>query len=400
MIETGRPASAWRGRCAWAEVDLDALTHNTRVLKQRARRARLAAVVKANAYGHGAIICARAALDAGAGLLAVACVEEGRELREAGIAAPVLVMGSVPVSLAEEIVDLRLTPTVNSRQLALALASFAGRRGLHHPVHLKVDTGLNRYGLPPAELIALAESLRELPGLCIEGLYTHFASGDEADKTFTQQQYAEFAAVAQRLDWIPLKHVGNTAIVLDMPELSLDIVRPGIGLYGCYPSDAVSHETPLQPVLSLKARVARLKRLAPGESIGYGRTWTAREPAAIALVPIGYGDGLPRLLSNRGSVLIRGRRAPLAGRISMDMCVADVTAIPEVQVDDEVVLIGRQGTEAIPAEEVAALAGTISYEVLCSISPRVPRLYTRNGCVVSVQSLLKRPTLESVQASR
>lgn len=392
MNNTQCPTHTWRGRCAWAEIDLDALMHNTRELKRRANGAQLVAVVKANAYGHGAIACAWTVLEAGADRLAVACVEEGRELREAGIDAPILIMGPVPVSLAEEIVELNLTPTVTSRQFALALATFAQRRGRRQPAHLKVDTGLNRYGLPPEEIIPLAESLRELPGLFVEGIYTHFACGDEADKTYTWHQYKIFAEVRRRLSWIPLQHVANTATLLDMPELALDMVRPGIGLYGCYPSAEVSRSALLRPVLSLKARVSRLWRLAPGETVGYGRTWTAPGPSIVALVPIGYGDGLPRLLSNRGSVLIRGKRAPLVGRISMDMCVADVTAIPEVQIDDEVAIIGHQGDETIPVEEIAQLCNTISYEILCGISPRVPRLYIRSGAVVTVQSLLRRPT--------
>jgi alanine racemase len=399
MTDCGGKPSTWRGRPAWAEIDLDALRANALTLKRRAARAELAAVVKANAYGHGAIACAQALLAAGADRFAVACVEEGRELREAGVQAPILVLGTTPVSLAKEVVTYRLTPTVNTRQLALALAAFAERRGVRQPIHLKVDTGLNRFGLPPQDAVSLAQSLRRIPSLFIEGIFTHFATGDEADKRFTYEQYALFTQVVQQLDWIPLRHVANTATLLDSPDLSLDLVRPGIGLYGCYPSAEVGHTTPLRPVLSLKARIARLRAITPGETVGYGRTWTATRPATIALIPLGYADGLPRLLSNQGSILVHGRRAPLVGRVSMDMCVADVSDIPGVQVDDEVVVIGEQDGATITADEIAALAGTISYEILCGIAPRVPRLYLEGGTVVAVQSLLRRPAAPIPTAS-
>jgi alanine racemase len=225
----------------------------------------------------------------------------------------------------------------------------------------------------------------------VEGIFTHFASGDESDKTFTWQQYQHFTRVLTQLDWIPLRHVANTATLLDTPDLALNLVRPGIGLYGCYPSSEVARSIPLKPVLTLKARLARVKTVSSGDSVGYGRTWVAKSPSSIALIPLGYGDGLPRVLSNRGSVLIHGRRAPLVGRISMDMCVADVSGIPDARVDDEVVVIGRQGDQVLPVEEIAALSDTISYEVLCGIAPRIPRLYVRDGCIESVQSLLRRP---------
>jgi alanine racemase len=399
MNEPQLAPSDWGGRPAWAEIDLDALCRNVQELKRRANGAELAAVVKANAYGHGALACSQAVIESGADRLAVSCVEEGRELREAGIDAPVLVMGAAPVSLAEEIVTYRLTPTVNTLELARALAAFAERRDIRQPVHIKVDTGLHRYGLPPTEVVPFAETLRTMDSLYVEGIFTHFASGDESDKTFTWQQFQRFSEIATTLDWIPLRHVANTATLLDTPELALDIVRPGIGLYGCYPSDEVGQATPLRPVLSLKARIARVKTIAEGDSVGYGRTWVSQGTSVIALIPLGYADGVPRVLSNRGSVLIHGRRAPLVGRVSMDMCVADVSAIPDVRIDDEVVVIGRQGSEMVPVEEIAQLAGTISYEILCGIAPRVPRLYLRNGRVESVHSLLRRPGIKTLDAT-
>lgn len=381
--------SAWLGRPVWADIDLDALEHNVRQLKRQARGALLMAVVKANAYGHGATAIARAVLAAGADRLGVVCVDEGEELRRAGVSAPILIMGHTPLSQAERAVALSLTPTVASHQFAQALARHAVERGVTLAVHLKVETGLNRYGLPPKQLLPLAEAMRHLPGLNVEGLWTHFATGDETDKSYVQRQFGAFTAVADQLSWIRLRHVANTATVLDMPELSLDMVRVGIGIYGCYPSPQVDRRVSLRPVLSLKSRVARLRRLNPGESVSYGCTWTASRLSVVALVMCGYGDGLRRAVSNRGSVLIRGRRAPIVGRVAMDMCIANVTDIPYVALDDEVVVIGRQRDEEIPVEEVAHLSDTISYETLTGITARVPRVYRRGGRIVAVQTLVE-----------
>lgn len=347
----------------------------------------MAAVVKANAYGHGALGIARAALEAGADRLAVICVDEGEQLRRGGIAAPILVMGHSPASEARRIVELGLTPTVNSLEMGRALAREADALGVRLPVHLKVDTGLNRYGLPPREVVPLADALRELPSLEVEGIFTHFASADEGDKRFTLEQYTTFRSVVEKLPWIPMRHVSNTATLLDRPEMSLDLVRPGVGLYGLYPSQYVSRSLNLRPALSLKSRIARLTPVAEGDGVSYGRTWRANRPSNIGLVMCGYADGLPRLLSNRGSVLVRGRRAPIVGRVCMDMCMADVTDVPDAAEGDDVVIIGRQGDQEISAADVAELCGTISYEILCGISARVPRLYMRSGRLVGVETL-------------
>lgn len=378
----------WQGRPTWAEIDLDALADNVRLLKSRANGAALLAVVKANAYGHGAVAVARAALAAGADRLGVICVDEGEQLRRAGITEPILVMGHTSAGEAQRLADLSLTPSVVSSEMALALARVASERGIEMPVHLKVDTGLNRYGLPASEAADLGRRLRDLAGIQTEGLFTHFASADEGDKGYTVEQHKLFLAVAEQLDWVPIRHVSNTATLLDMPDMSLEMVRPGLGIYGCYPSTHVKRSLPLRPVLSLKGRIARLTSLAPGESVSYGRTWRAPRPSLIGLLMCGYADGLPRALSNCGSVLVRGRRAPIVGRVCMDMCMVDVSDIPDVALDDEVVIIGRQGEEEISTDEVAELCGTISYEILCGISARVPRLYLRQGSIVSKQTLV------------
>jgi alanine racemase len=381
----------WQGRPLWAEIDLDALEHNVRVLKARAQGAQLWAVVKANAYGHGALAVSRAALEAGADGLCVVCLEEAEELRAGGIQAPILVMGPSEPAQARRLVELSVIPTVASRELALALADAAAALGVVQPVHLKVDTGLHRFGLPPREAIALAHYLRQVPTLRLEGLFTHFASAEDGDKTYTLEQYRLFLSVAAELDWVPVRHVSNTATILDTPEMSLEMVRPGVGIYGCYPAGPRS-DVELRPVLSLKSRIVRLTWLEPGESVSYGRTWRARRRSLVGLVTCGYADGLPRVLSNRGWMLVRGRRVPVIGRVCMDMCMVDVTEVPDVAVGDEVVIIGRQGEEELRAEEMAALCDTISYEILCGIGPRVPRLFVRGGRVVGRE--LRRPHLQ------
>ena len=387
MVIESPQANGWWGRPLWTEIDLDALAYNVASLKRQAGPAAVAAVVKANAYGHGAIGIARATLEAGADRLAVICVDEGEQLRRGGVSAPILVMGHSSVSEARRIVELQLAPTVTSLEMGHALACEAEAASVRQRLHLKVDTGLNRYGLTPQEVVPLAEALRAIPSLEVEGVFTHFASADEGDKRFTLEQYTTFRGVMEKLPWVPIRHVSNTATLLDRPEMSLEMTRPGVGMYGLYPSSYVSRSLNLRPVLSLKSRVTRLTRVAPGDSVSYGRTWRANRPSTIALVMCGYADGLPRLLSNRGSMLVRGRRVPIVGRVCMDMCMVDVTDVPDVAQGDEVVVIGRQGEAEITAEEVAELCGTISYEILCGISGRVPRLYLRRGRPVGVESL-------------
>jgi alanine racemase len=372
----------------WAEIDLEAIAFNAAGLKARAGgRAALMVTVKANAYGHGMVPVARAAMAGGATHLAVHRLREGIELRQAGITAPVLLMGySLPVE-SEQVVAWDLTPTVNSRPQAEALsaAMVAQARGWGKPlpVHVKVDTGMGRYGLLPDEVVDFARFLNGLPGLALEGLYTHHAVADLADKEFTRRQFELFTSVVERLEsacfHIPLKHVANSATTLDLPAMALDMVRCGIALYGLHPSHEVEPAIPLRPALTLKSRVARVRTLPAGASISYGRTYITDKPTRVALVPVGYGDGYHRLLSNRGAVLIRGRRAPIRGRVCMDQFVVDVDHIPGVELHDEVVLVGRQGEGLIPAEEVAVWAETINYEVTTSLLPRVTRVFLWGG---------------------
>ena len=382
--------AAFPGRPCWAEIDLDALAANTRLLVARAAPARLYAVVKANAYGHGAVACGRAALAAGAHGLAVVCVDEGEELRRAGVVAPILVVGVTPPSDAARVVGLGLMPTVGAPELADALAAAAVAAGRVVPLHLEVETGLNRHGLLPDDCVALAERLRGRPGLEVRGLFTHFAAAEEGDQRFTRLQFEALRRVSERLPFVPERHCAASASVLLDHEMALDAVRAGLSLYGYRPAPWCGTDADLVPVLSLRARVARLLDVERGATVGYGRTWAAARRARIALVMCGYADGYRRGLGNRAHVLLRGRRAPVVGRVAMDMCMVDVTAVPEAAVGDVATLIGRDGAEEVSADELASLGDTISWEILAGLSARVPRLYLRGGRVEEVSTLARR----------
>jgi alanine racemase len=387
---TNRPAreiALEEGLRVWAEIDLDQLAANVQALQGQANDARLLVVVKANAYGHGAVMTGRAAIEAGAWGLGVASLEEAEELRRAGITAPILVLTSSSPAQAVRLVAGDFRVTIGTLELGEALSRAAIAAGRDALVHLKVETGMQRFGVPPEDARGLGESLRALPGVVVEGLSSHLASSDEPDKTFTREQYQRFLDCARNLDWIPIHHISNTGALLDLPELRLGLVRCGLGVYGYYPSAAVSRDVPIAPVLSLRSRVARIATVEKGEGVGYGLAWRAERRSRIALILAGYGDGIRRVLSNRGVALVRGQRAPFAGRVAMDMVMLDVTDIPDAALNDEVTLLGWQGNECIDADEVAALSDTISYEVICGLMERVPRLYTRGDRIVARQDL-------------
>jgi alanine racemase len=382
--------SAWSGRPVWAEIDLDALARNVRLLAERARPAKLWAVVKANAYGHGAVACGRAALDAGACGLAVVCVDEGEELRRAGVDAPILVLGHTPASDAARVVALRLRPTVGAWDLVEALAAEGRRAGWTVPLHLELESGLNRHGLVPDALVALAGRARETAGVEVEGLFTHFAAAEEGDQRFTRRQFEVLREVAARLPFVKERHCSASASLLLDREMGLDAVRAGLSMYGYRPAPWCGTDADLLPVLSLRARVARVLDVERGATVGYGRTWAAARPSRVALVMCGYADGYRRGLGNRAHLLVRGRRAPVVGRVAMDMCMVDVTAVPEVRAGDVATLLGRDGEERVDADELAALADTISWEILAGITARVPRLDLRGGDAVSATTLTER----------
>jgi len=361
---------------SWAEIDLGAITHNIKKLHQHLRPGtQLMAVLKKNAYGHGAIPVAKSAVAAGAEWLGVHSLEEGLELRAGGITAPVLILGPILHSQAAVVVEKKLTPTVIETEFASALDSAAREAGTTVAVHVKVDTGLNRFGASIQDVTGLLNFISGLRQVKVSGMYTHFTSADEPDRRTTEIQLQRLLKIATILPEPRFLHVANSAATLRFPETHLNLVRVGLAMYGAYPSPATERTVSLRPVLSLKSRVARLHWMSPGEGVSYGLTWIARKDALVALIPFGYGHGLPRLLSNRGQILIHGRRVPIRGMVCMDQCIVDVTAVPGVKVGDEVVLLGSQGSEEITIDEIAGWANTISYEVFTGIWTGLPHIY-------------------------
>jgi alanine racemase len=370
-------------RPTWAEVDTGAIRGNIRRIAAGLREGTgICAVVKADGYGHGALAVARTALESGARMLAVAIVNEAAELRRAGFECPILVMGAAEPCDAARIVDLGLDATVydldGARALsAAALRSGATAAGMGARIHIKVDTGMRRIGCEPEAAADLAEAISSLPAAGIAGVFSHFATADADDLGFAREQLGRFLAAIESIEARGIdpgiRHMANSAAAMRMPEAHLDMVRLGIAMYGQKPSADRVWEVQLEPALSLKARVSMVKDVSQGESVGYGRRFTARRPSRIATLPLGYADGWPRSLSGKASVLVRGSRAAIVGSICMDQCMIDVTEIPGVERGDEVLLFGGS---ALPADEIASALGTINYEVTCMIGKRVPRVYT------------------------
>jgi len=380
----------------WAEIDLKALAHNYHELRRvTAPGAGMMAVVKADGYGHGAVPVAQVALASGATFLAVARFDEALRLREAGITAPILLFG---YSLPEYVGDMAandIRASVGSLASARRLSGKALSIGKRLKVHVKIDTGMGRLGLlsvpmpgnpaqdeGPPDTVLEVLTVASLPGLEMEGIFTHFANADAADKTHAREQFARFTGLLRALEKagleIRFRHAANSAAVIEMPETHLDLVRPGISQYGLWPSDQVDRtRIAIKPVMTLKSRVIQVKSVGSGFAVSYGSTYRTPRPTRIATVPVGYADGFHRMLSSKGHMLVRGCRAPIIGRVCMDLTMVDVGAIPGVEPEDEVVILGRQGDETISADEIASLAGTINYEVVSSITSRVRRMYIR-----------------------
>jgi alanine racemase len=369
-----------------AEVNLSALVRNLRTLRAGAPGSGLLAMVKANAYGHGAELVARALEAEGVELLGVALIEEGLALRAAGVRSEILVLGGAYQGGWDVLVEAGLTPAVFREDHLEAFATAAHRRGVEARAHLKVDTGMARLGALPGEVPPLLARARTL-AVTLDGVLSHFANADLADATATRRQLVDFRAVLEQLERAGFRprwrHLANSAALVAMPEARdgkvFNLVRPGLALYGLAPAPWLAAAQPLEPVLSWKTAIVHLKDVPTGTAVSYGGTWTARRPTRIATLPVGYADGYPRRLSNRAQVLVRSRRAPVVGRVCMDLCMVDVSDVPAVSLDDEVVLLGRQGAEAIDATELAGWAETISYEVLCGVGARVPRVAVGDG---------------------
>lgn len=362
-------------RDAWAKVDLSAIRKNFGIINEKLQNGvKLCAVVKANAYGHGATQVARVALEEGAYYLAVATVDEGIELRKAGITAPVLVLGLSPVESASEIVYYNLTQGVAEFALAKAVDRAASEQNKRAKLHLKVETGMGRIGVSAKDAPALAERISKLPNIELEGVYSHFAAADEKDKSFAKAQLNLFLRVINECGEagvsFKLRHIAESAAILEIPEAHLDMARAGIIEYGLFPSKDVSHDAPLKEAFTLQAKIVFLKTIEEGESIGYGREFIAKRKSRIATLPIGYADGYIRAFK-RGEVSVRGKRCPIAGRVCMDQVMVDVTDVENAAVGDVATLFGGD----IPIDEAAGFIDTINYELPCLIGARVPRVY-------------------------
>lgn len=365
-------------RDAWAKVDLSAIKENYGLINDKLTSgAKLCAVVKANAYGHGALQVANIALSMGAYCLAVATVNEGVELRNAGITAPILILGLSPIEAANEIAYYNLTQGIAETTLAKAISKAAAAQNKTAKVHLKVDTGMGRIGANKDDAPFIASEVSKLPNIELEGVYSHFAAADEKDKSFAKEQLLLFLQTIKACEdlgvFFKLRHIAESAAILEIPEAHLDMVRAGIIQYGLFPSSQVSHNAPLKEAFTLQAKIVFLKTVETGESVGYGREFVAKRKSKIATLPIGYADGYIRAFKG-GEVSVRGVRCKIAGRVCMDQVMIDVTDVPNVAVGDVVTLFGGE----VPIDEAAGFIGTINYELPCLIGNRVPRIYENN----------------------
>jgi alanine racemase len=369
-------------RPTWLEIDQSAIARNTRLVRELVGPSVAILVsLKADAYGHGALRVARTVLHNGASWLGVATVSEAEPLRAAGITAPILVFGYTAPWQAREALRLDLCSTIYSPEVAQALSRAACDLGRSARVHVKVDTGLARLGLRAEEIEAIVDfvsRLHDLPGLVVEGIFTHFATADRADRTYAHKQLGRFYRVLEALERRglrpPIVHAANSAAMLTLPDARFNLVRPGVAIYGLPPGDEVPLPEGFQPALSFKTQVAQVKWIPAGEGISYGITYTTSRPTRIAVLPVGYADGFRRAPMNWGEVLVRGQRAPILGRVTMDQCMIDITGVPDVGLGDEVVLIGRQGNDELTAVAVATRLGTIAYEVVAELLARIPRI--------------------------
>ena len=375
----------------YATVDLDAIRQNMEAMKANiAKGTMICGVVKSDGYGHGSVPVAKAVEDLVWGY-AVAAVEEGWVLRDHHITKPILVLGYVPEEEFESLVEQEIRYTVSEWKEVEILSKIAQKLGKNAYVHIKMDTGMGRIGLRSAEeILTLAQKIENLPNIVIEGIFTHMATADMADKTKAKEQIQMFKEMLQLLEnngiYIPIRHCSNSAGIIDLKEANIDMVRAGIALYGLYPSAEVNKENVcLTPALELKSIVSYLKTVPKGSPIGYGATFVTQKETKVATVLIGYGDGYPRALSNKGYALVRGKKAPIIGRICMDQFMMDVSDIPEIQQGDTVTLIGKDQNEQITVEELAELAGTFNYEFVCDLGKRIPRVYISGGKIVGTK---------------
>ena len=372
-----------------AIIDLDAIAYNMTNIKSKVgKETGIIGIIKADAYGHGSVEISKVILENGADWLAVAVVDEGINLRKNGIAASILLLGYTPELRLEDVVNNGFIQTVYTYKTAKKLSDVAVRLGKTAVIHIKIDTGMGRIGYRVNEASAdEIVKISELPNIEVNGMFTHFSTADEKDKDYTLNQYKKFvqmdALLRERGLEIPIKHAANSAAIMDFDNMMFNMVRPGIILYGAYPSEEVNKDNlSIKPAMSVKTHVSYVKEVNEGDYISYGRKYQAVGKRIIATIPVGYADGFIRAYSNGGKVLIKGECAPIVGRICMDQFMVDVTDIKDVQINDEVVLIGKQGNKEITVDFIASILDTINYEVFCTLSKRVPRQYIQNGKVI------------------
>lgn len=379
---------------AWAEIDLDAIAHNVQSIKKLVGDAKILCVVKANAYGHGFFETAKTMLENGADILGVATFEEAKQLRLSGFMQPILVLGSVHTSLASDMVRYNISATITDELLARTMSKAAIQQNKQAKFHIKIDTGMSRLGFSANdEGIKKIKEICSLPYVCLEGLFTHLACADERDRAFTDAQYEKFMYVANSLEkdgiTFTYKHICNSAGVVEYPEYHLDMVRPGIIIYGLYPDENISRDKlDLIPAMTVKARITRIDEKEENTPVSYGATYKTSKKAKLATVPIGYADGYLRCLSGTAVMSVNGIIVPVVGRICMDQCMIDVSAVNNINVGDEVIVFGNGGDKQITLEELAAKAGTVPHEILSLTGNRTPRVFIKDGKIIDVLTYL------------
>lgn len=378
-----------------SEINLDTIAHNTKQIRKIVNdKTDIMVIIKADAYGHGAVEVAKVALYNGASAIGVAISDEGIQIRNNNINVPILILGYTPEAKIDEVIKYNLIQTVFTYEMAEAISKVAIKLEKIAQIHIKLDTGMNRIGfLPIGKSIDDIIKISKLKNIEINGIFTHFATSDEKDKSFTYKQAQIYQNFVNKLEalglHIPVKHVSNSGAIIDLPEFAFNMVRAGIILYGMYPSEDVDKsKIDLKPAMSLKTQVSYIKEISENNPISYGRTYYTKTNTKIATIPVGYADGYSRALSNKGRVLINGEYANIVGRICMDQFMIDVTHIPNVNIGDDVILIGEQNDKAVTAQEIAKLIGTINYEVVCMISKRIPRVYIKNNAILKTVSYI------------
>lgn len=381
-------------RPVWAEINLDNIEYNIKNIVNQSEGREVIAVVKADAYGHGAIDIVDTLLENGVSRLAVAVITEGIELRKNNVNAPIMILGYTPITFAKELINYNIEQTVSTLEYAKELSKIAEEMHTKAKIHIALDTGMGRIGFMPSKKSAdEVKEISKLKGIEIVGLFTHFSTADEKDKTYTNMQFEKLTSFIKMLDDrnvdIEVKHCSNSGAIIDMHETFLDAVRAGIILYGYYPSDDVDKsKLSIKPALTLKTTVSHIKEMDENMYISYGRTYKTNKKSLIATLPIGYADGYSRGLSGKAKVIINGKFANIVGRICMDQCMVDVTDIGDVKIGDEVILLGSEGELKYDADDFAKDLNTINYEIICMLKQRVPRVYTKNGKVVSVRNYI------------